>query len=404
LPTRAIRAEMDAGGAQPPDSEMAEAGAGAAAAAGTAPGGAMDNIQATLTHGGRFIQYNIFGNVFEVTAKYKPPILPTSARAPTASSAPRSTPRRGSRWPSRRSPTPSTTRSTPSARCGRSSCSATWTTRMSIVAIRDIIPPAQRTAFNDVYIAYELMDTDLHQIIRSNQALSEEHCQYFLYQILRGLKYIHSANVLHRDLKPSNLLLNANCDLKICDFGLARTTSETDFMTEYVVTRWYRAPELLLNSSEYTAAIDVWSVGCIFMELMDRKPLFPGRDHVHQLRLLMELIGTPNEADLDFVNENARRYIRQLPRHARQSLSEKFPHVHPSAIDLVEKMLTFDPRQRITVEGALAHPYLASLHDISDEPVCTMPFSFDFEQHALSEEQMKDLIHQEGITFNPDYQ
>lgn len=116
--------------------------------------------------------------------------------------------------------------------------------------------------------------------------------QYFLYQILRGLKYIHSANVLHRDLKPSNLLLNANCDLKICDFGLARTTSETDFMTEYVVTRWYRAPELLLNSSEYTAAIDVWSVGCIFMELMDRKPLFPGRDHVHQLRLLMEVSTT----------------------------------------------------------------------------------------------------------------
>lgn len=248
------------------------------------------------------------------------------------------------------------------------------------------------------------MDTDLHQIIRSNQALSEEHCQYFLYQILRGLKYIHSANVLHRDLKPSNLLLNANCDLKICDFGLARTTSETDFMTEYVVTRWYRAPELLLNSSEYTAAIDVWSVGCIFMELMDRKPLFPGRDHVHQLRLLMELIGTPNEADLDFVNENARRYIRQLPRHARQSFPEKFPHVHPLAIDLVEKMLTFDPRQRITVEGALAHPYFASLHDISDEPVCSMPFSFDFEQHALSEEQMKDLIYQEALAFNPEYQ
>jgi mitogen-activated protein kinase 6 len=195
---------------------------------------------------------------------------------------------------------------------------------VQVVAIRDIIPPPQREVFNDVYIAYELMDTDLHQIIRSNQALSEEHCQvyifkyatpfklylfitefiksypwnhykpffllqYFLYQILRGLKYIHSANVLHRDLKPSNLLLNANCDLKICDFGLARVTSETDFMTEYVVTRWYRAPELLLNSSDYTAAIDVWSVGCIFMELMDRKPLFPGRDHVHQLRLLMEV-------------------------------------------------------------------------------------------------------------------
>lgn len=114
--------------------------------------------------------------------------------------------------------------------------------------------------------------------------------QYFLYQLLRGLKYIHSANVLHRDLKPSNLLLNANCDLKICDFGLARTTSETDFMTEYVVTRWYRAPELLLNCSEYTAAIDVWSVGCILMEIIRREPLFPGKDYVQQLALITEVL------------------------------------------------------------------------------------------------------------------
>lgn len=113
--------------------------------------------------------------------------------------------------------------------------------------------------------------------------------QYFLYQLLRGLKYVHSANVLHRDLKPSNLLLNANCDLKIGDFGLARTTSETDFMTEYVVTRWYRAPELLLNCTEYTAAIDMWSVGCIFGEIATREPLFPGKDYVHQLRLITEV-------------------------------------------------------------------------------------------------------------------
>jgi len=113
--------------------------------------------------------------------------------------------------------------------------------------------------------------------------------QYFLYQLLRGLKYVHSANVLHRDLKPSNLFLNANCDLKIGDFGLARTTSETDFMTEYVVTRWYRAPELLLNCSEYTAAIDIWSMGCILGEIMTQQPLFPGKDYVHQLRLITEV-------------------------------------------------------------------------------------------------------------------
>ncbi|CAL9780839.1 unnamed protein product [Musa acuminata subsp. burmannicoides] len=147
----------------------------------------------------------------------------------------------------------------------------------NVIGIKDIIRPPQRENFSDVYIVYELMDTDLNQIIRSNQLLTDDHCQYFLYQILRGLKYVHSANVLHRDLKPSNLFLNANCDLKIGDFGLARTTSETDLMTEYVVTRWYRAPELLLNCSEYTAAIDIWSVGCILGEIVTRQPLFPGR-------------------------------------------------------------------------------------------------------------------------------
>ena len=100
---------------------------------------------------------------------------------------------------------------------------------------------------------------------------------------------MHSANILHRDLRPSNVLLNSKHELKIGDFGLARTTSDTDFMTEYVVTRWYRAPELLLNCSEYTAAIDIWSVGCIFGEIMTGQPLFPGKDYVHQLRLITEV-------------------------------------------------------------------------------------------------------------------
>ncbi|CAI0396945.1 unnamed protein product [Linum tenue] len=389
---------MDGGAAPPNDTEMSDAQPVAAAAPPADPNqqvpppGGIDNIPATLSHGGRFIQYNIFGNIFEVTAKYKPPIMPIGKGA------------YGIVCSALNSETGEHVAIKKIANAFDNKIDAKRTLReIKVVAIRDIIPPPQREVFNDVYIAYELMDTDLHQIIRSNQGLSEEHCQYFLYQILRGLKYIHSANVLHRDLKPSNLLLNANCDLKICDFGLARVTSETDFMTEYVVTRWYRAPELLLNSSDYTAAIDVWSVGCIFMELMDRKPMFPGRDHVHQLRLLMELIGTPTEAELGFLNENAKRYIRQLPLYRRQSFTEKFPTVHPSAIDLVKKMLTFDPRQRITVEDALAHPYLNSLHDISDEPVCMTPFSFDFEQRALTEEQMKELIYREALAFNPDY-
>ncbi|XP_073316014.1 mitogen-activated protein kinase homolog MMK1-like [Primulina huaijiensis] len=366
------------------------------------PSPTIESTPRTPTHGGRFVHYNIFGNFFEVTAKYKPPVAPIGKGA------------YGVVCSALNSETNQLVAIKKIANAFANKIDAKRTLREikilrhleheNIVAIRDIIPPPQRETFNDVYIVYELVDTDLHQIIHSNQILSEEHRQYFLYQILRGLKYIHSAKVLHRDMKPSNLILNRNCDLKICDFGLARVTSETEFMTEYVVTRWYRAPELLLKSRGYTAAIDVWSVGCIFMEMVNRKPLFPGRDQVHQLRLLMELIGTPSEDDLEFLHENGKKYIRQLPPYQRQSFTEKFPHVSPLALDLVEKMLAFDPGRRITVENALEHPYLESLHDINDEPVCLKPFDDDFEQKDLHEEQIKDMIYQESIACNPGYQ
>ena len=142
----------------------------------------------------------------------------------------------------------------------------------------------------------------MHRVIRT-QDLSDDHCQYFIYQTLRALKAMHSANVLHRDLKPSNLLLNANCDLKVCDFGLARSAASTEdnsgFMTEYVATRWYRAPEIMLTFKEYTKAIDVWSVGCILAEMLNGKPLFPGKDceyllHVSPAALLTRCEITTN--------------------------------------------------------------------------------------------------------------
>ena len=161
----------------------------------------------------------------------------------------------------------------------------------NIVSIVDMMPPQVKCVddFNDVYIVADLMETDLHRIIYSKQTLSIDHVQYFVYQILRGLKCVHSANVIHRDLKPSNLLVNSNCDLKICDFGLARgihgDRSSSMLLTEYVVTRWYRAPEIMLACHEYSKPIDVWSVGCIFAELILRKPFFPGDDYIDQVRI-----------------------------------------------------------------------------------------------------------------------
>lgn len=273
----------------------------------------------------------------------------------------------------------------------------------NIVQIKDIVLPSNPAQFRDVYIAYELMDTDLHQIIRSPQPLSDDHVQYFLYQVLRGLKYIHSAAILHRDLKPSNLLVNANCDLKICDFGLARTSQKgQEFMTEYVVTRWYRAPELLLSCSDYNQQIDVWSVGCVFAELLGRKPLFPGKDYVHQLNLITKVIGTPADEELEFVtSEKARRYLNSLPRTERVSFQQMWPEANPVAIDLLNKMLIFDPSQRITVEECLSHPYLASLHDLSDEPVCTHgAINFDFDSEALTPDIVKEIIFHDAYALS----
>ena len=127
----------------------------------------------------------------------------------------------------------------------------------NIVNIINILPPTDGE-WTDLYIVSELMETDLHRIIYSKQALSTDHCQYFVYQILRALKYMHSANVMHRDLKPSNLLLNSNCDLKVCDLGLARGVEPEQRpgdLTEYVVTRWYRAPEIMLACTEYALSL-----------------------------------------------------------------------------------------------------------------------------------------------------
>jgi serine/threonine protein kinase len=171
--------------------------------------------------------------------------------------------------------------------------------------------------FDSVYLYIELLEADLHAIIRSGQPLTDAHYQSFIYQVLCGLKYIHSANVLHRDLKPGNLLVNADCELKICDFGLARGYSDNSeqnagYMTEYVATRWYRAPEIMLSFQSYTKAsmfpgfrwvvliclVDLWSVGCILAELLGGRPFFKGRDYVDQLNQILHYLGTPNEETL----------------------------------------------------------------------------------------------------------
>ncbi|CAN6643567.1 mitogen-activated protein kinase Fus3p [Trichomonascus vanleenenianus] len=273
----------------------------------------------------------------------------------------------------------------------------------NIISILDIQKPISYEKFSEVYLIQELMETDLHRVIRS-QPLSDDHCQYFVYQTLRALKAMHSANVLHRDLKPSNLLINSNCDLKVCDFGLARSAASSEdnfgFMTEYVATRWYRAPEIMLTFQEYTKAIDVWSVGCILAEMITRKPLFPGDDYHHQLALILKVLGTPVLEDYYAIkSRRAREYIRSLEFKKKVPFAQLFPNANPLAVDLLEKMLTFNPAKRITVEEALQHPYLEAYHDAEDEPTAApLPddfFDFDMYREELTLDQIKPLLYKE---------
>ncbi|KAI5609734.1 mitogen-activated protein kinase 7 isoform X1, partial [Silurus asotus] len=270
----------------------------------------------------------------------------------------------------------------------------------NIIAIKDILQPAVPTsAFKSVYVVLDLMESDLHQIIHSKQPLTADHTQYFLYQLLRGLKYIHSANVIHRDLKPSNLLVNENCELKIGDFGMARGLSAAhaeelrSFMTEYVATRWYRAPELMLSLHHYSLAIDLWSVGCIFAEMLGRKQLFPGKHYVDQLQLILSVLGTPPESVVGAIGaERVRSYVQSLPSRAPVPLAKLYPHAEPVALDLLGAMLRFDPHERISVCQALEHPYLAKYHDPDDEPVCVPAFDFEFDRQPMGREQIKEAI------------
>ncbi|XVF79126.1 hypothetical protein PTKIN_Ptkin14bG0194600 [Pterospermum kingtungense] len=278
-----------------------------------------------------------------------------------------------------------------------------------IVEIKRIMLPPSKREFKDIFVVFELMESDLHQVIKANDDLTREHHQFFLYQMLRAMKYMHTANVYHRDLKPKNILANANCKLKVCDFGLARVafsdTPTTVFWTDYVATRWYRAPELCGSFfSKYTPAIDIWSIGCIFAEVLTGKPLFPGKSVVHQLELITDLLGTPSQETISGVrNDKARKYLMDMRKKQPVPFSQKFPNADPLAMRLLQRLLAFDPKDRPTAEEALADPYFKGLAKIEREPSC-QPISkleFEFERRRVTKEDIRELLHREILEYHP---
>lgn len=297
----------------------------------------------------------------------------------------------------------------------------------NIISLLDIPKPEARTGYNDIYIITDLMETDLHKVIYSRQELNDDHIQYFIYQILRGILYMHSANIVHRDLKPANILANKNCDLKICDLGLGRgdvkdeeeetphndqdTPSEgkennneenkKQELTEYVITRWYRAPEVILCPSEYSKAVDIWSIGCIFAELLGRQPLFPGDHYLDQIQKIISVLGTPKGEDLDFITkQEAREFLMKLAKRTKQTWTSLFPNSNPVALDLLGKMLMFNPKKRYTVDQCISHPYFEGLHNPEDEPITNHPFDWSFDDVELTKENLQNMIYEESLQFH----
>jgi len=397
----------------------------------------------------------------------------------------------------------------------------------NIVKLHDLVAPSDPSTFTELYVCMEICDSDLKKLCRTDVSLTPLHINTLLYNLLVGIKYLHSAGIYHRDLKPANCLVNQDCSVKICDFGLARaigeeqrhlqdlpntprgghaTKDEDNFNVEYsdrwhanlmervnklksakgymnshfcitdkdgnelsmagiegteaskfplqvelrtpqvapnsrlkrhltghVVTRWYRAPELILLQENYTDAIDIWSVGCIYAELLgmladtrtdERGPLFPGSscfplspDHKHktdykyhtrgkhdQLNMIFNLLGTPSEEDIEALErEDAKRYIRCFAAREGDGLRKKFPSVENDSVTLLDGMLQFNSRQRITVEVALNHNLFNEIRDRSQEKTAPSQVNLEFEKEPdLSEFLLRKYFVTEMRRYHPD--
>ncbi|XP_041929965.1 mitogen-activated protein kinase 9-like isoform X2 [Alosa sapidissima] len=280
----------------------------------------------------------------------------------------------------------------------------------NIIRLINVFTPQKSLEdFRDLYLVMELMDANLCQVIHMD--LDHERLSYLLYQMLCGIHHLHSAGIIHRDLKPSNIVVQTDCTLKILDFGLARTACTNFMMTPYVVTRYYRAPEVILGM-KYKENVDLWSVGCIMAEMILHRILFPGKDYIDQWNKIIEVLGTPCLEFMSQLMETVRNYVMSKPQFPGINFAEVLPDwAFPSeseqdklrtsqARDLLSKMLVIDPEGRISVQEALNHPYIQLWYDpaeVNAPPPQISDKQLDEREHSI--EQWKVLIFEEIVDW-----
>lgn len=268
--------------------------------------------------------------------------------------------------------------------------------------------------YDGLYCYQEMVDYDLARVIHSSVQFSEFHIQHFFYQIMCGLKYIHSADVIHRDLKPGNILCSIQGTLKICDFGLARGINEDLFekiksesgvqshITSYVATRWYRAPELMLCRKKYSKAVDIWACGCILAEFYGRKPIFMGNDQMHQIVEILKVLGTPKTETIMKYGSSVAVEIFTLPKpqYGKMPWKTIYSFASDRGLDLIEKMLKWDSDLRLTCDEVLQHSFFHDIRNEKEENVCPYgPFDFEYEQHVTSMDDLTKLLFKEVEEF-----
>lgn len=268
----------------------------------------------------------------------------------------------------------------------------------NILFVHDVLCSADD---KHLYLVTDLMESDLCKAIKCN-CLGEVHKPLIAHQILRALKYIHSAGVMHRDLKPGNILLDRSGQVLVGDFGLARSSpyegsaGDITMLTDYIGPRWYRSPEQLLGARYYFTAVDIWAWGCIVGEMHLGKPVLKGSSSIDMMHNIVELLGTPLEADVEAMQAPyAQMSLGQLPISLPTlSFAEMIPNCPAVLNDLLELCFQWNPMKRLTAMEALRHPYLSAFHDPDAEPVFGQRLELTLQDnHKFTTSQYRDQMY-----------